>query len=218
MSGMGSHPEALEGQRLTREELDQMAPQGFVREYRPRSTIVCEGDDTDALYIVLEGRLRVYLSDAHGREIELSTLGPGEYFGELACDGGPRSASVASIERCRMLVVPREHYLAFVERNPAFMRRLVAKLTGQVRRLTDNVRSLGLMDAYGRVARVLLEAAVVRDGEQFVPERLTQAAIASRAGCSREMVSRIFKDLAEGGYISLEPDRILIRRRPPDRW
>jgi CRP/FNR family cyclic AMP-dependent transcriptional regulator len=88
---------------------------------------------------------------------------------------------------------------------------------GRIRALTRNVGSLALMDAYGRVARLLLESAVTKEGVQFVPERLTQAEIASRVGCTREMVSRIFKDLVQRQYISLEADRIVIHRVPPAR-
>jgi CRP/FNR family cyclic AMP-dependent transcriptional regulator len=73
------------------------------------------------------------------------------------------------------------------------------------------------MDAYGRVARLLLESSVTEGGVQYVPERLTQADIASRVGCTREMVSKIFKDLVQGHYISLQPDRIVIHRKPPAR-
>jgi len=74
------------------------------------------------------------------------------------------------------------------------------------------------MDAYGRVARLLLESAITKDGMHYIPEKLTQAEIASRVGCSREMVSRIFKDLVQGNYIAVEPDRIVINRKPPAHW
>jgi DNA-binding Lrp family transcriptional regulator len=85
-------------------------------------------------------------------------------------------------------------------------------LIGRIRTLTNNVRSLALMDAYGRVARLLLETPS-REGRAVRPEKLTQAEIASRVGCSREMVSRIFKDLVQGRYITIEPDRIVINRK-----
>ena len=87
----------------------------------------------------------------------------------------------------------------------------------RIRTLTRNVTGLALMDAYGRVARLLLESSITRDGVQFVPERLTQVDIASRVGCTREMVSRVLKDLVQHGHISLEADRIVIHRVPPSR-
>ena len=204
--------------KLEESDLAEMARHGVVRDYRERTLVVTEGERTDALYIIVSGRLRAYVSDANGREAVLSVMGPGEYFGELAYDHGPRSASVITLEPSRLLVVPHAEFASFVERNPAFANHFIHKLIHHVRALTENVRSLALMDAYGRVARLLLESAVTRDGQHYVPERLTQADIASRVGCSREMVSRIFKDLVQGRYISLESDRIVIHRKPPAHW
>ena len=199
-------------------ELAEISRRAVPREFRARTVLVTEGEKTNALYIIVEGRVRAYVSDANGREAVLSIMGPGEYFGELAYDHGPRSASVMTLEPCRLLVVPHADFASFVESNPAFAHRFINKLIHHVRALTLNVRSLALMDAYGRVARLLLESSVKKDGEQFVPERLTQADIASRVGCSREMVSRIFKDLVLGHYITVEAERIVINRQPPAHW
>jgi CRP/FNR family cyclic AMP-dependent transcriptional regulator len=113
--------------------------------------------------------------------------------------------------------VPLEDFDRFIHDNPAFASHFINRLLGRIRALTKNVGSLALMDAYGRVARLLLENAVTKDGVQFVPERLTQTEIASRVGCTREMVSRIFKDLVQQHYISLAADRIVIHRVPPQR-
>ena len=207
-----------EAPALTAEELAEISRHATTREFRPRTVLMSEGDETDNLYIILEGRVRAYVSDSEGREAVLAVMGPGEYFGELAFDEGPRSASVITLDACRMLVVPREDFVDFVKRSPSFSFHFINRLIGKIRRLTNNVRSLALMDAYGRVARLLLESAVTEDGVQFIPEKLTQAEIASRVGCSREMVSRIFKDLVQGHYITLEPERIVIHRKPPAKW
>lgn len=203
---------------LDEEELREISKHAARRNYPARAVIVAEGDRTDSLFIILEGRAKAYVSDGSGREALLSLMGPGEYFGEVALDTGPRSASVMSVEPCKMLIVPRADFDAFIQANPRFAIRFIRKLIGRIRTLTDNVRSLALMDAYGRVARLLLENAVTEGGMQFVPKRLTQAEIASRVGCSREMVSRIFKDLVQEGCVSLQPDRIVIHRRPAGRW
>jgi CRP/FNR family cyclic AMP-dependent transcriptional regulator len=203
---------------LTPAELEEIAPHATTREFRARTVLMSEGDETDNLYIILEGRVRAYVSDSDGREAVLSVMGPGEYFGEVAFDQGPRSASVITLEPCRMLVVSREDIENLVKGSPAFALHFINHLIGRIRTLTNNVRSLALMDAYGRVARLLLEGSVTENGLQFIPEKLTQAEIASRVGCSREMVSRIFKDLVQGHYITLEADRIVINRKPPARW
>ena len=204
--------------KLDSGQMAEITRAGVVRDFRPRTVLVTEGDRTDALYIILEGKVRAYLCDANGKEVVLSVMGPGEYFGEVAFDRGPRSASVITLEPCKLVVVPGADFAEFVQRNPSFANHFIHKLIHHIRVLTDNVRSLALMDAYGRVARLLLEAAIKRDGLHYVPERLTQSDIASRVGCSREMVSRIFKDLVQGNYISVEADRIVINRAPPARW
>jgi CRP/FNR family cyclic AMP-dependent transcriptional regulator len=203
---------------LDPKELEEISRHAVARQYKARTVLVTEGEPSDALYIILEGRVRVYVSDSDGREAVLNTMGPGECFGELAFDHGPRSASVMTIEPCRMLVVPLADFDDFVKGSPAFAMHFINHLIGRVRALTNSVRSLALMDAYGRVARLLIESAVTEGGVQFVPEKPTQVEIASRVGCSREMVSRIFKDLVQGGYITLESDRIVINRKPPARW
>ena len=204
--------------KLSPAELQEITRNGVVRDYRPKTVLITEGERPESLYIILEGKVRVYIGDANGREVVLSVLGPGEYFGEVAFDQGPRSASVITLEPCKLMVVPLSDFSAFVESNPAFANHFIRKLIGHIRVLTQNVRSLALMDAYGRVARLLLETAVKKDGLHYVPERMTQSDIASRVGCSREMVSRIFKDLVQGNYISIETDRIVINRAPPARW
>ena len=203
---------------LDPEDLAEISRHGIPRLFRERTVLVTEGENTNALYIIVEGRVRAYVSDANGREAVLSVMGPGEYFGEVALDEGPRSASVITLEPCKLIVVPRDEFAAFIDENPAFARHFINKLIHRIRLLTQSVRSLSLMDAYGRVARLLLESAVTKDGQQYIPERLTQADIASRVGCSREMVSRIFKDLVQGQYISVESDRIVINRKPPAHW
>ena len=198
--------------------LERIAALAPARSFPKGAIIVNEGDDTDSLYVMLSGRARVYVADAEGREAQLNRIGAGEYFGEVTLDGGPRSASVMALEECRCAVIRRAELDAFVAENPAFALHLVRKLASRVRALTENVRSLALMDVYGRVARLLLDLAEERDGRMVVEEPLTQKDIASRVGCSREMISRIFSDLAQGGYLRKEAGQLVILRKPPARW
>ena len=197
-----------------RREISKHAVQ---RRFPAKAVILHEGDKSDSLFIILEGRVKVYVSGEAGREVLLAEMGPGEYFGEVALDEGPRSASVMSLEPCLLSVIPLAEIDRFIRDNPAFASYFIHRLMARIRTLTKSVGSLALMDAYGRVARVLLDSAVTRDGVQFVPKRLTQAHIASRAGCTREMVSRILKELVQRRCISLEADRIVILRAPTER-
>jgi CRP/FNR family cyclic AMP-dependent transcriptional regulator len=189
-----------------------------VRNYPKNAILVNEGDETDSLYVVLSGRVRVYVSNDQGREVQVNAIGPGEYFGEVTLDGGPRSASVMALQDCRCAVVKRGELQALMEKEPKFALHMVKKLASRVRDLTDNIRSLALMDVYGRVARLLLELAAERDGRLVIDEPLTHKDIASRVGASREMISRIFSDLTAGGYVGKEDGKLVIMRKPPPRW
>ena len=212
---------SVKGQRsykLSDADLAAVGSHGVARSYPKNAVIVSEGDLTDSLYIILEGRVKVFVSDGEGHDMVLSTQGPGEYFGEMVLDQGPRSASIMTLEPSRFLVVPKDDFRSFVMHNPAFALSLIDKLIHRARSLTESVKSLALMDVYGRVARLLLELAEDTDGQLAISQRLTQQDIASRVGASREMVSRILKDLSTGGYLTQSRTGIVLHRKPPERW
>lgn len=198
--------------------LEQIAARVAVRSFPKHAVLVMEGDDTDSLYVLVSGRVRAYVSAADGRELEINRMGRGEYFGEVTLDGGPRSASVAALEDCRCVVVPRAELNRLLSQVPELAEHMIRKLAHRVRALTGHMRDLALMDVYGRVARLLLESAEEVDRRLVIRETLTQKEIASRVGCSREMVSRIFSDLSAGGYLSREGRTIVILKKPPARW
>ncbi|MBI4203954.1 MAG: Crp/Fnr family transcriptional regulator [Betaproteobacteria bacterium] len=203
---------------LNEDELRTLSAQGVVKNFPRNTVIVSEGDETDSLYIIIAGRVKVFVSDEDGKEIVLGTQGPGEYFGEMVLDGGPRSASVMTLEASRFAVIPKNKFRDFLLSHPGFSLHLIEKLIRRTRALTESVKSLALMDVYGRVARLLLELAVPENGRFVIGEKLTQQDIASRVGASREMISRILKDLTAGGYISVDKRRITIHRTPPRHW
>jgi len=203
---------------LTEEELRTLSGEGVVKAFPKHAVVVNQGDETDSLYVVLSGRVKVFLSDDSGKEVVLGTQGPGEYFGEMVLDGGPRSASVMTLEPCRFAIVPKRKFREFLRDHPGFSVHLIEKLIRRTRALTDSVESLALMDVYGRVARLLLELATEEDGKLVIDEKLTQQDIANRVGASREMISKIFKDLSSGGYVTVEGRRITINKIPPRHW
>jgi CRP/FNR family cyclic AMP-dependent transcriptional regulator len=198
--------------------LQQIARQAVVRSYPRNAIIVTEGDEGDSLYVMVSGRAKVFVSDADGKEVQLNQLGPGEYFGEVTLDGGTRSASVMALEDCRCAVLRRTEIASFMSEHPDFGLHIIRKLAHRVRSLTDSVRDLAFIDVYGRVARLLLELAQEVDGRMVIEDRMTQKDIAARVGASREMVSRIFSDLTEGGYVRKEAGRIVVLRKPPAHW
>lgn len=198
--------------------LQAIADRGGHKNYPAQAVLVNEDDDTDSLFILVRGKVKVYGTGSNGREVVYTTLGPGEYFGEMTLDGGPRSASVMTLEPTTCVVVPGSQVRDFLAQHPDFALHLIRKLIGLVRRSTDTVKRLALDDVYTRIHKLLLEMAREENGLQVVTDRLTQQDIADRVGSSREMVSRIFKQLTIGGYVSTEGRRITILKKLPARW
>jgi CRP/FNR family cyclic AMP-dependent transcriptional regulator len=123
-----------------------------------------------------------------------------------------------TLEPTTLAMVSREVFEAFIAAHPDFTVRLIKKLIHFTRGLTNSVRSLALLDVYGRVARLLLELSEERDGKRIIPEKLTQREIASRVGASRAMIGLILRDLSVGGYITVSGRQITINREPPKHW
>ncbi len=196
----------------------ELAALGRLRSYPKNTVFITEGDSSDSVFVILSGKVKAFVSDSEGHELILNTQGPGDYVGEMALDGKPRSASVVTLEPSTFSVVQREPLRDAIRRNPDFALVMIAKVIERAREATDNVKNLALLDVYGRVARLLLNMAVETDGKLRIPEKITQQEIAERVGASRDMVSRIFRDLTVGGYITVENRIITINKKPPARW
>ncbi len=169
----------------------------------PRHTIVLQaGDHTDTIYFVLSGALKVQVSDEEGREVILSMLGPGELFGEMGVlDDHPRSATVLAVESSDVVVIGKSDFKRCLTENPDVSLFIMRNLTKRLRMADRSIESLALLDVYGRVARLLLEAAEMVDGRKVVTHKLSKQDIAKMIGASREMVSRVMRDLTAQGLI-----------------
>ena len=183
------------------------------RRSAPRSSVImAAGDQIDSLYIVISGRLKVMMGDADGKEVILSLIGPGEFFGEMGLiDDSPRSASVVTIEPCELLSIAKRDFKKILAEN---FEMSMAVMRGLVRRLREadrKIGSLALLDVYGRVARLLLDMSEEVNGQRMVTKRLPKQDIAKMIGASREMVSRVMKDLQMGGYIEMRGSSIVLR-------
>jgi CRP/FNR family transcriptional regulator, cyclic AMP receptor protein len=214
----GESPSAAQLTAIADPFVRELAALGRLRSYPKNTVFITEGDSSDSVFVILSGRVKVFLSDTEGHEMILDTQGPGEYVGEMALDGKPRSASVMTLEPTAFAVVARDPIRDEIRRNPDFALDMISKIIDRARLATSSVRDLALLDVYGRVARLLLNMAVDHNGKLEIPEKLTQQEIAERVGASRDMVSRIFRDLTAGGYISVESRHITINKKPPARW
>lgn len=176
------------------------------------TTIITAGGPTDSLYIVISGRLKVMMSDDEGREVILAILGSNEFFGEMSLvDDSPRSASVVAIEVCELLSLAKRDFNKCLEDNFEMAMTVMRGLVKRLREADQKIGSLALMDVYGRVARLLMEMSEEVNGERIVVKKLAKQDIAKMIGASREMVSRVMKDLQSGGYIEVRPEGIVLR-------
>ena len=204
---------------LAEDILREIASSGVVRQFPKNVVLINEGDQGDSLFIVVSGRVKVFASSAAGKEVVIDFHGPGEYVGEMALDGAPRSASVVTVEPTTCAVVSRGQFRDFILAHPDFALHLIERLIKRLRYTTENVKSLALTDVYGRLVRLLNTLAVAKeDGTSVVPEKLTQQAIAERVGASRDMIGKLFKDLVAGGYLAIEDRTITILRKLPIGW
>jgi CRP/FNR family cyclic AMP-dependent transcriptional regulator len=201
------------------EPLRALARRGEIRRYRKNTLLIEEGDHGDTLYLILAGRLRSYASGDKGREITYGVYGPGEYLGEMSLDGGPRSANVITLEASTCAVITRTTLQRHIAEHPEFAFDLIGKVIRRARAATLSAKQLALNDVYGRLVLLLDGLAVVQpDGSRLIEERLTHQELANRLGCSREMVSRLMKDLEQGGYLQTQPRQWQLLRALPARW
>ncbi len=183
------------------------------RAYPKNSVILFEDDPGDALYVVKQGQVKVVLIGEDGREVILSVLGEGDFFGEMALiDDEPRSAHVIAMSDSALLVLRREDFQALLMQTPAIALAMLRELTRRLRRVDEKVGSLVLLDVNGRVARLLLDLAE-EAGSERITRRLTHHTIAQMIGSSRETVSRTMRELVDKGFIEVSRRDIVIRDR-----
>jgi CRP/FNR family transcriptional regulator, cyclic AMP receptor protein len=198
----------------------KLAEVGVQRSYKKKSIIVSEGDSGDTVYILLEGSVRVFGQDAQGREVTYGNIDAPSYFGEMSLDGGPRSASIEASTACQCTVITRERIKADLAKNPELAFELITKIIARARSATDTVRSMALKDAYGRLREVLEELAGEPDdnGHRKIKAGTTHASLALRIGTSREMVSKILRDLEAGDYLASENRTLKMKKKLPTHW
>lgn len=197
-----------------------LARRGELCRFGKGSVLIQEGAVGDTLYIVLEGRLRVFGSTMSSeREITYGTYGPGEYIGEMGLDGGPRSASVMALETTVCAMITRRTLEQHLRENSDFAFELLAKVIRRARLATLSAKTMALNDVYGRLKQLLESLAEPRaDGSRGLPERSTHQDLAHRLGCSREMVTRLLRDLQAGGYLTAVRGQITLLKALPPRW
>ena len=196
-----------------------LALRGHFRSYRKNVIIINEGEIGDSMFVLLQGKVRVFATDIDGRELTYGVINEGDYFAEMWLDGGPRSASVMTLEPCICSVVGRDALREHLTAEPEFALDLVTQVIRRARAATETARNMALLDVYGRLVATLesYQGAAGTDAPVIL-ERVTHQDVASRIGASREMVSRLLKDLERGGYIELGVKCITLKKKLPARW
>jgi CRP/FNR family cyclic AMP-dependent transcriptional regulator len=199
-------------------ELASLASKAVIRWFKKNTIIVNQGDDSSSLFLILEGKVRVYLDDEEGRQIIINNMGAGNYFGELALlSDQKRSANVMTTEQSKMVIVERNDFLACLESDFSVTKQILLGLVERVQALSSDVKSLALQDVYSRLIRHLKSQAIDERGHLITP-KTTHQEIANSIGSSREVVSRILSELKTGGYIGYEGKQIVLLKRLPTGW
>lgn len=196
------------------EELESMC---VSRRYAKNTMLFMEGDENNQLFVIRTGKVSVFLQGEEGKQLILNYMSEGEYFGELSLiDSQPRSASIMTVMDCEFLTLSREKFQECVRRSPELCMSLMQELTTRIRKLTQSVKDLALLDVYGRVAHTLEK--MCDENKTISNPKPTHQDIANMVGSSREMVSRIMKELIVGEYIEQSSDAIHLRKPLPKGW
>ena len=196
---------------LSDEEVRLLQPCLQQRRYPRGSFILRVGEEIDALYVIVSGRVKVLIPADRGNEVILTVLGPNEYFGEMGLlDDKRRSASVETLVACEMLRFPKAAFVACLKDNFELAMILIRNLVERLRNADHSIESLALYDVYGRVVRLLREQAVRVDDLWVVKHAPPKQEIARMIGASREMVSRVMKDLQKRGQIRVEKRKVIL--------
>ena len=201
---------------LTEAQATAVAEAVVKRRFKRGEVIVEQGKKTNALFILLNGRARVVTADSRGREVILATLQPGDHIGEMSLiDNEPHSATVRAEVQTDVLMLGRVEFARCLPENTSMAYAVMRGLVQRPRHADRKIESLALMDVYGRVARALLEfAAETPEGELLIREKISRQDIAKMVGASREMVSRVMKDLEERGFIETQSNgSIVVKER-----
>ncbi|MBA3967945.1 MAG: cyclic nucleotide-binding domain-containing protein [Nitrospirales bacterium] len=183
-----------------------------------KNVIFQEGDSGEVLFIILSGKVKVLLTGKNGQEFILSYLGQGNFVGEMAIlESAPRSASVITVEPSEFFLLGQKELTELLKNHPGIAMKILKNLSQRLRKMSEQVRSLVMLDIYGRVGRCLLNLAEFKDGVEthgqlLISNRPSFQELAKMVGCSRETLSRTLKALKENGSLTVTRNTIYINR------
>jgi CRP/FNR family cyclic AMP-dependent transcriptional regulator len=201
---------------LDRVALERLAAGMRTRRFRRGEVIFHIGDPGDALFVIVDGEVKISLPSETGDEAILATLRVGDVFGELALlDGAPRSASATAISATETVVLPRDRFRELIATEAGVRDALLASIAGELRRLTTHVEELHFLDITGRLAARLVRLSQeggtsLNDGGIRLRSNLTQGDLAAMVGCTRQSVNKLLGQFTDDGLIRLDRDGIVV--------
>lgn len=205
--------------KLSDEVLNTLAEKAKPAKYPKHATVIMEGDESSSLYIILEGKVRVFGSDDKSKELTLMIQEAGSYFGEIALlSDEPRSASVETLEKTTCAVISKSDFIAWLKHYPDVAIDLLGVLSQKIRQLTEKVKQMALSNVYERIIIVLQEMAVPEGNTRLIRNKPSQDDLAKMIGASREMVNKVMQELTKGGYITIHDRDLIINKKLPSSW
>ncbi len=200
---------------LKEDELINLTKVSVRQTFKKDNMVLIEEEVGSTMFIILKGRVKISRISDEGREVILSILVDGDFFGEMAIlDGQTRSANAITLEDTEMLIIRRENFLQMLHDYPQIAINLLKELAHRLRRSDSQIKSLSLQNALGRVASTLLRIAddsgIIKQGIVEIPHLPPQQDLANMAGTSRETISRVIKTLGQLGYVKKEGSKLLI--------
>jgi CRP-like cAMP-binding protein len=199
--------------------LDVLCRAATFRPYAAGETILREDEPGDLFFVIVRGQVKVFVDSEHGREVVLTHLQAGDFFGEMALfDNEARSASVSALTASELVVLRRKDFLVVLEEEFPIARRIFAALSVRLRRANEMIESLVLLDVGGRLAGYLLrlahEVGTPQEEGWFSVSRPTHQVIANTIGASRETVTRLLRQFLDRGLIRMRGSTVWIRSEP----
>jgi CRP-like cAMP-binding protein len=201
---------------LSEDDLREILKLAMRQVYKKDNMVLIEEEIGSTMFIIIDGRVKISRISDDGREVILSILSEGDFFGEMSIlDGQNRSANVVTLDDSKIMIIRREDFLQMLHDYPQIAINLLKELAGRLRRSDAQIKSLSLQNATGKVASTLLRIAddsgKIHLGQVEIPRLPPQQDLANMAGTSRETISRVLKSLTKQGYLRKEGSRLIIK-------
>ncbi|WP_394754147.1 Crp/Fnr family transcriptional regulator [Crenothrix sp.] len=205
--------------RLSKEALEDFLGNAKTVVYSRRELIISEGDVASAFFIIISGKVRIFSCDDKGREVTFNILNSGAFFGESALlTDNPSLVSIKTLEATICIVISKINFINWLMSYPSEATHLLSCLSLTIRQLTDKFTQMALLNVYERTVIVLMAMADDKDNLKVIYNRPSQQDLAFMVGASREMVSKIMRDLTKGGYVKVVNKALIITKTPPSSW